>query len=300
MIPGDRLSGIRAFVQAAQAGGFSLAAEQLGQSRSTVGKAIARLESRLQVKLFLRTTRTLSLTSEGQRFYQDCLRILADLDAAENRLSAHASVPTGCLRVAAPPLFGEKQVMPLLLPLTRRWPDLTLDMHFSTRRIDLAESGIDLAVRIGSPGHHSDLTSRQLGVQQMQLCASPDYLRTSGIPASLDDLAEHRHITLPEQGRTQSWLVKDSDGKPFWWQPEEGLRFSTLGAVYAAVLEGYGIAQLPQWLVGQPVRDGVLLELLPQFQAPGLPISAVWLKTAAMPQRLRLAIDTLVTGFSVR
>jgi len=300
MIPGDRLSGIRAFVQAAQAGGFSLAAEQLGQSRSTVGKAIARLEARLQVKLFLRTTRTLSLTSEGQRFYQDCLRILADLDAAENRLSAHASVPTGCLRVAAPPLFGEKKVMPLLLPLTRRWPELTLDMHFSTHRIDLAESGIDLAVRIGSPGHHSDLTSRQLGVQQMQLCASPDYLQASGIPVSLDDLAEHRHITLPEQGRTQSWLVKGSDGKPSWWQPKEGLRFSTLGAVYAAVLEGYGIAQLPQWLVGQPIRDGVLLELLPQIQAPGLPISAVWLKTAAMPQRLRLAIDTLVTGFSTR
>ncbi|MBK0000953.1 LysR family transcriptional regulator [Erwinia sp. S38] len=298
MIPGDRLSGIRAFVQAAQAGGFSLAAEQLGQSRSTVGKAIARLEARLQVKLFLRTTRTLSLTSEGQRFYQDCLRILADLDAAENRLTAHASIPTGCLRVAAPPLFGEKQVMPLLLPLTRRWPGLTLDMHFSTRRIDLAESGIDLAVRIGSPGHHSDLTSRQLGVQQMQLCASPDYLQASGIPASLSELAKHRHITLPEQGRTQSWIVKDSDGKPFWWQPEEGLRFSTLSAVYRAVLDGYGIAQLPQWLVGEHIRNGELIELLPQSQAQGLPISAVWLKTAAMPQRLRLAIDTLVAGFS--
>ncbi|PRD16236.1 LysR family transcriptional regulator [Pantoea coffeiphila] len=298
MIPGDRLSGIRAFVQAAQAGGFSLAAEQLGQSRSTVGKAIARLEARLQVKLFLRTTRTLSLTSEGQRFYQDCLRILADLDAAENRLTAHASVPTGCLRVAAPPLFGEKQVLPLLLPLTRRWPGLTLDMHFSTRRVDLAESGIDLAVRIGSPGHHSDLTSRQLGVQQMQLCASPDYLQASGIPASFSELEKHRHITLPEQGRTQSWILKDSDGKPFWWQPEEGLRFSTLSAVYRAVLDGYGIAQLPQWLVDEHIRDGELIELLPQSQAQGLPISAVWLKTAAMPQRLRLAIDTLVAGFT--
>ena len=299
MIPGDRLSGIRAFVQAAQAGGFSMAAEQLGQSRSTVGKAIARLEARLQVKLFLRTTRTLSLTSEGQRFYQDCLRFLADLDAAENRLTAHASIPTGCLRVAAPPLFGEKQVMPLLLPLTRRWPGLTLDMHFSTRRVDLAESGIDLAVRIGSPGHHSDLTSRQLGVQQMQLCASPDYLQASGIPASLSELAKHRHITLPEQGRTQSWILKDSDGKPFWWQPEEGLRFSTLSAVYRAVLDGYGIAQLPQWLVGEHIRNGELIELLPQSQAQGLPISVVWLKTAAMPQRLRLAIDTLVAGFTL-
>lgn len=298
MFPGDRLSGIRAFVQAAQAGGFSLAAEQLGQSRSTVGKAIARLESRLQVKLFLRTTRTLSLTSEGQRFYQDCLRILADLDAAENRLTAHASVPTGCLRVAAPPLFGEKQVMPLLLPLTRRWPGLSLDMHFSTRRIDLAESGIDLAVRIGSPGHHSDLTSRQLGVQQMQLCASPDYLLASGTPATISDLAGHRHITLPEQGRTQSWIVKGSDDKPCWWQPDDGLRFSTLGAVYGAVLGGYGIAQLPQWLVAGHIQNGDLIELLPQVQAPGLPISAVWLKTPAMPQRLRLAIDTLLAGFN--
>ena len=147
----DKLSSIKAFVQAVQAGGFSQAAEQLGQSRSTVGKAIARLEARLKVKLFLRTTRSLSLTSEGEHFYQDCLRILTSLDEAENRLAQHAHEPAGQLRVTAPPLLGEKWVMPVLLPLTRQWKSLSLDLRFSAQRLDLAAEGLDLAIRIGDP-----------------------------------------------------------------------------------------------------------------------------------------------------
>ena len=297
MIPGDSLSGIRAFVQAAQAGGFSLAAEQLGQSRSTVGKAIARLESRLQVKLFMRTTRTLSLTAEGQQFYQDCLSILADLDDAENRLSRHALTPVGCLTIAVPPLFGEKRIMPLLLPLTRRWPELSLDMHFSSQRLDLAESGIDLAVRIGHPGHHSDLISRRLGTQRMILCAAPEYLHSHGVPATLNDLSHHRHITVSEHGRPQGWRVTGEDGSPLELPPSDGLRFSTVSAVCSATISGYGIAQLPHWLVSDELDNGQLIVLLPDAQIDGLPIALVWLKTKAMSRRVRVAIDTLIEGF---
>ena len=294
MINSDRLNGIRAFVQAAQAGGFSLAAEQLGLSRSTVGKAVARLEARLQVTLFLRTTRTLSLTSEGQQFYQDCLQILADLDTAENRLTTHAHLPAGRLRVTAPPLFGEKWVMPHLLPLTRRWPGLAIEMLFSAERIDLAAGGTDLAIRIGDPGHHGDLTARPLGQQQLVLCASADYLCRSPAPATLSDLNAHEQLSLLERGRSQPWRLRNGGGI-LHWQPADRLRFSSMSAVCSAALAGYGVAQLPRWLVSDDLANGRLVELLPGLAGEGLPIYAVWLKTAAMPQRLRLAIDTLST-----
>lgn len=292
MINTDSLNGIRAFVQAAQAGGFSQAAEQLGLSRSTVGKAVARLEARLQVTLFLRTTRTLSLTSEGQQFYQDCLQILADLDTAENRLTTHAHQPAGRLRVAAPPLFGEKWVMPLLLPLTRRWPRLAIEMLFSVERIDLAAGGTDLAIRIGDPGHHSDLTAQLLGQQQLVLCASADYLCRSPAPATLGDLNAHNQLSLLERGRSQPWRLRNGEDI-LHWQPTDRLRFSSMSAVCSASLAGYGVAQLPRWLVSDELASGRLVEVLPDCAVKGLPIYAVWLKTAAMPQRLRIAIDTL-------
>jgi len=297
MINSDRLHSIRAFVQAARAGGFSRAAEQLGQSRSTVGKAVARLEARLQVKLFQRTTRSLSLTSEGRRFYEDCLHILASLDAAENRLAQHAREPAGRLRISAPPLFGEKWVLPVLLPLTQQWDALALDMQFSTQRTDLAAEGMDLAVRIGDPGQHADLTARQLGEQQLLLCACPALLADRPSPADISDLAGFPHLTLLEQGRTQPWLLKTAVHTLTHWQPDDRRRFSTMSAVYAAALAGYGIAQLPRWLVSEDLRTGHLVELLPGSRGPGLPVYVVWLKTPAMPRRLRCAIDTLLAAF---
>ncbi|WP_101505103.1 LysR family transcriptional regulator [Erwinia sp. B116] len=297
MINTDRLNGIRAFVQAAQAGGFSLAAEQLGLSRSTVGKAVARLEARLQVTLFLRTTRTLSLTSEGRQFYQDCVQILANLDAAENRLTTQAQQPSGRLRVAAPPLFGEKWVMPQLLPLTRRWPGLALEMLFSVKRIDLASGGTDLAIRIGDPGPHNDLTARLLGQQRLVLCASADYFCRLSQPATLGDLRAHAQLGLLERGRSQPWLLRSGD-EDIHWQPADRLRFSSMSAVCSAALAGYGIAQLPRWLVGDDLASGRLVEVLAESAGEGLPVYAVWLKTAAMPQRLRVAIDTLMAALS--
>lgn len=297
MINSDRLNSIRAFVQATQAGGFSLAAEQLGQSRSTVGKAVARLESRLQVKLFQRTTRSLSLTSEGQRFYEDCLQILSSLDAAENRLAQHAREPTGRLRVSAPPLFGEKWVLPVLLPLTQRWNSLALDMQFSTQRIDLAAEGVDLAIRIGDPGQHADLTARHLGSQPLLLCASPALVGQVPQINNLDDLSAYPHLTLLEQGRSQPWLLKNQQNELLHWPPAERLRLSTMSAVYAACKAGQGIAQLPHWLVSDDIRDGRLIEILPESRGSSLPIYAVWLKTPAMPQRLRHAIDALLAAF---
>ncbi|ORM65346.1 LysR family transcriptional regulator [Pantoea rodasii] len=297
MINIDRLNSIKAFVQAAQSGGFSQAAEQLGLSRSTVGKAIARLESRLNVKLFQRTTRSLSLTSEGRQFYQDCLLILASLDEAENRLTHHANAPTGQLRVSAPPLLGEKWVMPVLLDLTQQWTGLSLDLRLSAQRVDLAADGVDLAIRIGDPGHHSDLTACLIGQQPLLLCAAPALLSPNTVLNNETDLALYPHLTLLEQGKSQSWSLKNPQGETVFYPPHQRLKLSTMSAVYAAALAGYGIAQLPRWLISQDIENNRLVEILPATRSHSLPIYAVWLKTAAMPQRLRVTIDALKMAF---
>jgi DNA-binding transcriptional LysR family regulator len=298
MISSERLHAIRAFVQAVQAGSFSRAAEQLGLSRSTVGKAVARLEQRLQVRLFQRTTRSLSLTDEGQLFYDDCLKALAALEAAESQLAARARTPEGRLRVSLPVLFGQKWVMPPLLALADRYPQLQIEALFSNRAADLAEEGIDLAVRIGSPGDAAAITARQLGEQQQILCAAPAYLKRQGQPGRLAELAQHQAIGMLRDGRSQLWHLLDEQGKPQRLLPPTRLRLGNMEAVVSAACAGQGIAMLPRWLAHDALTTGTLREILPGSCGAGLAIHVVWLKGTTMPLRIRVAIDALLAAFT--
>ncbi|CAI0777748.1 LysR family transcriptional regulator [Serratia quinivorans] len=298
MISSERLHAIRAFVQAVQAGSFSRAAEQLGLSRSTVGKAVARLEQRLQVRLFQRTTRSLSLTDEGQLFYDDCLKALAALEAAESQLAARARKPEGRLRVSLPVLFGQKWVMPPLLALADRYPQLQIEALFSNRAADLAEEGIDLAVRIGSPGDAAAITARQLGEQQQILCAAPAYLKRQGQPGRLAELVQHQAIGMLRDGRSQLWHLLDEQGKPQRLLPPTRLRLGNMEAVLSAACAGQGIAMLPRWLAHDALTTGTLREILPGSCGAGLAIHVVWLKGTTMPLRIRVAIDALLAAFT--
>ncbi|MFJ5366373.1 LysR family transcriptional regulator [Pectobacterium punjabense] len=298
MISSERLNNIRAFVQAVQAGGFGRAADQLGLSRSTVGKAIARLEARLQIKLFHRTTRSLSLTDEGVLFYEDCVKALAALEEAENRLAARTVIPSGNLRVTLPERFGQRWIMPELLRLTHRFPALHIDVQFSNRLVDLAEEGMDFAIRIGEIGEHTGLIARRMGEQRQVLCASADYLAQSGHPQQLSDLATHQGIGLLRNGQAQPWKVENVKGGSQCVLPPTRLRLGNMDAVMMAALSGHGIAQLPQWLVADALRRGELVDVLAGCCGAGLPIHMVWLKGLTMPLRLRAALDSLLAAFT--
>lgn len=293
MITTERFNGIRAFVQAAQAGSFSAAARQLGLSSSSVGKAIARLEQRLDARLFHRTTRSLSLTDEGLAFHESCVRALDELERAESALAARRVVPSGRLRIALPVLYGRDRVMPVLLTLASRYPALEIDAVFSNRAVDFAEDAVDLAVRIGELDDSPTLAARLLDRQRLCVCAAPAYLLRHGTPATPDELARHACIGMLRDDHAEPWRFQSEQGPARQVKVAARLRLGALEAVAAAAKAGHGLAQLPAWLVDDAVSAGELVPVLNAYAAPGLPVHAVWPATRRMTARLRVVIDAL-------
>lgn len=289
----DRLKGIEVFVQAVEAGGFARAAERLHLSRSAVGKAIARLEQRLGVRLFHRTTRRQSVTEEGQAFYERCLRALAELEAAEAALDCGRGEPSGRLRVSAPTLFGRHCVAPLLLALLQRHPKLELELSLGDRLVDLVEEGFDLAVRLGDLPDSASLTTRRLGRYQMAIWASPSYLAEQGRPAGPDDLAGHRGLVYARPGHEVPWQVGDGEGRVRALRIASRLRLDDVQAIADAAVAGAGLAWLPCWLAVPLMQAGKLEPVLGLEQAVGGDIHLLWPQTRYLPAKTRAAIDAL-------
>ncbi len=297
MISVEHLKGITAFVQAADAGGFTLAAERLGLSKSGIAKSVARLEERLGIRLFNRTTRRFVLTVEGQAFYESCVRVLAELESAEAVLTAHRLRPRGRLRVDLPVVFGRRWVVPILIDIGERYPDLSLEVSLTDRRIDLIEEGIDLVIRIGDLEDSTTLVTRRLGIQQSVLCASAAYLKERGCPTSLDDLDAHSCIVFGRGGQTLPWWFLNPRGEPFAKMVAGRLSFNHSDAICDAALAGRGIALLSTWLIADYLREGRLVTVLPDIATRGFPIHALWPHARQMSPKIRVVVDELVERF---
>ncbi|MGX1164146.1 DNA-binding transcriptional LysR family regulator [Bradyrhizobium sp. USDA 372] len=290
----DRLSGISVFVQVADSGSFARASEQLGLTRSAVGKTIARLEERLGVRLFNRTTRAQSLTDEGQSFYERCQRILADIQAAEAALGGSDRSPTGVLRVSAPVLLGRLCVAPILVGLTRRHPSMELDLRFADHLVDLVEERIDLAVRIGPLPDRAGLIARSLDAFDMVVCAAPTYLAMRGCPSDLSELPSHDCLPYARRGgRAEPWRFATKDGAVIEFAVGGRIRLDDLEAVAEAAVDGAGIACLPTWLVDSRLQSGQLVRVLNDHRALGNSVYAVWSQAAHAPSRVRVAVNEL-------
>jgi DNA-binding transcriptional LysR family regulator len=289
----DRFDGVQLFVEVVEAGGFAKAGERLSLTRSAVGKAIARLEERLGVQLFQRTTRTQTLTEDGQQYYERCLRAIEELRVAEATLEDGRREVVGKLRVTLPTLFGRYCVAPILRAYARQHPRLELELHFSDRQVDLIAEGFDLAVRNGAPGNASTLRARRLVNQRKVLCASPGYLASKGEPRSLEDLAHHDLLPYWRNEHGMAWQLPDATDALVSIQPTSRLRFDDLEVIADAAADGMGLAWLPYWLIRQRLRRGELVEIWGHRPTAVMECYAVWPASPYLPLRSRLAIDTL-------
>lgn len=287
------LQPLMAFADTARHGGFAAAARETGVAPSTLAKSVARLERSLGVKLFHRTTRQVRLTPDGERLFQRCQRVLLELAELQAEASGASAEPSGVLRADMPVYYGRQFVMPILARLQARHPKLVLDLRLSDGFTDLVRDRIDLAVRIARLSD-STLVARRVGWQHLVLCASTDYLARHGAPRRLEDLAAHDAIVfrLPNTGRDRPWQFRQR-GRDVDMQPRPRARISETHGLLEALLLGTGICQVPDYLVAGPIAKGQLVELLPSFKPPPLPIQVVHPAGRLLPARVRAAIEAL-------
>jgi len=290
----QRLQGIEEFVAAVEAGSFALAAQRLHVTRSAVAKSIARLEARLDTRLFLRTTRSQSLTEEGHGYYERCRRVLDELDAAEAVTDVARSTAAGLVRLSMPAMLGRLKVGPLLLALARRHPQLSLELAFNDRRVDLAEEGLDLAIRSGPLADTSELIARPVGVQWMALCAAPAYLAERGHPRSIDALdAPHEAVLYARDGQVSAWRFHDAEGRLVEVTLPSRLRCDSAEVLLEAAVGGMGLARLPAWLAADALAAGTLVRVFEEPKPFGFELHVIRSRSRYLPLKTRVVIDWL-------
>ena len=293
----DSLSGISMFVTVAETRSFTKAANQFGVSSSAVGKSIARMEERLAVRLFHRSTRSITLTTEGVLFLERCRRILSEVEGAEAELSEMSGTPRGRLRVSTPQLTG--LVMPTLTGFMRRYPDIALDIDLSERMVDIIEEGFDAVIRTGTQ-HDSRLASRRIGSCKQVVVAAPSYLKQHGMPAHPRELAQHECLLhkFPANGRIERWPFNLEPGEP---EPElkERMTCSTIEAITYALLQGEGIAFLPTFIIADELKDGRLQTILDEHMDQTVTFSMLWPASRYASPKLRVFIDYVVQNMRI-
>lgn len=295
----DSLNGIVTFLAVVEAGSFAAAAARINVTRSAVAKSVARLEARLGVRLFRRTTRQQTLTDEGSRYYEHCRQWMADLRDVESALRDGRQEPEGRVRVSAPVLFGRRCVAPVLRSLVRRHPRLVLEAQFSDRVVDVLAEGFDLAVRVGTLADSTSLVARKIGSQHMAIFASPGYLAAHGRPASVADLRRHTGIRYGRALQARSWPVCDVDGSSTEVLLEGRERYDDLQVVADSAVEGGGLAWLPRWLGAPYVASGELSLVMDSDRVQAVDIHVVWPQDRYLPLRTRLLIDALAAQVPV-
>ncbi|CAG4897262.1 LysR family transcriptional regulator [Paraburkholderia saeva] len=286
---------IATFVSVVNAGSFTSAAQQLGITRSAVGKIIARLEERLRVRLLHRTPRSLSLTDDGAVFYARCTQIIEDLEETETAMAVRSATPAGTLRISVPIALGHRHVRPIVEAFLEQWSAVTAEVSFTDRYVDLIDEGIDIAIRIGEPAPDSRLIARTVAQQNLLTCAAPAYVAKHGVPSAPAELVEHECLQFVSSGRPQPWSFVGDDQAPF--NPGGRLRMDSAEALVETAVSGVGIIHLPTYLVSTAVKEGRLVPLLEAFSPPGLPIRAIYPTRRHLTPKVRLFIDSLVEAW---
>jgi len=290
-----QLGSIELFCLAAEAGSFSAAALEAGVTPAAVSRSISRLEERLAVRLFVRTTRSIRLTEAGRAYFEQCRQALAQLIEAEREAMGKQSQAAGTLRLSLPTTYGHHRILPLLPLFRARHPDVKVDIHLSNRNIDFVSEGYDMAIRVRALPD-SGLIARHLEDAALVVVATKSYLAAKGTPVTLEDLALHDCIQfeLPSSGRRIPWLFQDQ-GKELEILAQGGYCLSedVLGGVTLAK-NGAGLFQTYRFVVEKELQSGELVQVLTPYQGRSRPFTLLYPHNRHIPLRLRAFIDFLM------
>jgi DNA-binding transcriptional LysR family regulator len=289
------LGSIELFCLAGELGSFTAAASAAGVTPAAVSRSVARLEERMGVRLFIRTTRQIRLTDAGRAYFEECRQALTQLIEAERVATGQQLRPVGTLRISVPTTYAHYRLLPLLPEFRERHPEVRLDIHVSNRNVDFSDEGFDLAIRVRAPAD-SSLIVRHLEDAELVVVATPHYLARRGTPAALEDLGQHECIQfdLPSSGRRIPWLFQQQ-GKEIELAGEGGYVLSedVLGGVTLARY-GAGLFQTYRFIVEEDLREGRLVEVLQAFGGRSRPFSLLYPHNRYVPLRVRSFIDFLV------
>jgi len=285
------------FAKVVELRSFAAAASELALSKATVSKAVGRLEERLGARLFNRTSRRLALTDAGQKLAERAARLLADGEAAENEALAQSSVPRGLVRLAVPMTFGVRNVAPLLPEFLQTYPDVSIDLHLSDATVDLIGEGFDAGLRIARLPDSSLIARRLCGMPRYTV-AAPSYLRQHGRPAHPMQLAQHRCFGYAYLSTPNVWHYTNAAGEQAAVRPGGPLRVNNGEALMPALLAGLGIADLPEFIVGDAIAAGEVEVILKGWKQPEGAVHLVTPPGGPRPARVEVLAEYLANKFA--
>jgi len=287
----NKLQAMEVFVQVVDTGSFTRAAEMLSMPKASVSTMVQALETALAAKLLHRTTRLVTVTSDGAAYYERCIRILSDVRDAEESLSRTRLNPSGRLRVDTPTGFSSEILVPALPAFFERYPDIKLELGSTDRPVDLIEEGVDCAVR-GGPLFDTSLIARRVGVINFVTAASPDYLARFGVPQHPNDLLQHRCVNYfsAKNGKVYDWDF--NRGGERIEVPLPGLiALNDSNAYVQAGLAGLGVIQMTDYLLLRHMQEGRMVQLLPDWSSDPLPIHVVYPQNRHLSAKVRVFVE---------
>lgn len=295
----DKLEDLRLFTLVADTRSFTRAAERLGLSKSAASRRIGEMEARLGVRLLHRTTRRISLTQAGQSYFERVVRILADLDEAEQAVASELAAPRGTLKIAAPASFGMHHLSKAICGFMEAYPQVSVEMDVSDRYVDLVDEGYDLAVRIGQL-KDSSLIAKRICPIRMVVCASPAYLAKHGVPQTPDDLADHEFLVYtgrPQPNIRQFRRAPGSD-EVRTVKLQGRLCINNGDMLREAAVAGLGIVDQPTFIVGDDLAAGRLVPVLLDYTLSQSALHCVYPANRHLSPKVRVFVDHLAARFS--
>jgi DNA-binding transcriptional LysR family regulator len=284
--------GFAIFAKVVELRSFAAAATELALSKATVSKAVTRLEGRLGARLFNRTSRRLALTDAGHKLAERAARLLSDGEAAENEALAQSATPRGLVRLAVPMTFGVRTVAPLLPEFLAQYPEVSIDLHLSDATIDLIGEGFDAGLRIARLPD-SSLIARRLCAMPRYTVATPAYLKRWGRPTHPMHLAEHKCFGYAYLSTPGVWHYTNAAGEQASVRPAGQLRVNNGEAIMPALLAGLGIADLPEFIVGDAIASGEVEVILKNWKQPEGAVHLVMPSGGPRPARVEVLAEYL-------